>query len=259
MEPCRNRKSRRNDGESEFNADISSVNEREVIENYHQIIHGNYVGQPLMEKVPMFEKPLTPSDVGKLNRLVIPKQHAEKYFPLSGDSGDKGLLLSFEDDSGKSWRFRYSYWNSSQSYVLTRGWSRYVKEKRLDAGDVVLFQRHRADSGRLFIDWRRPSGGSDCPSPPVHGADFNGLGGGGGGRQVDRSGVSYNAHPYQPDYCLHAADSIIKNQKTSSSTSGNSKRLRLFGVNLDCRLDGSEPQSSHGSPLSSHGPPLDFF
>lgn len=106
----------------------------------------------------MFEKALTPSDVGKLNRLVIPKQHAEKYFPLDGDDSvesNKGLLLSFEDESGKCWRFRYSYWNSSQSYVLTKGWSRYVKDKRLDAGDVVLFQRHRSHPNRLFIRWRR--------------------------------------------------------------------------------------------------------
>ncbi|XP_076885810.1 B3 domain-containing protein At2g36080-like [Bidens hawaiensis] len=106
----------------------------------------------------MFEKPLTPSDVGKLNRLVIPKQHAEKHFPLPGvDSVDhqKGLLLTFEDEAGKTWRFRYSYWNSSQSYVLTKGWSRYVKDKRLDAGDVVLFERHRVDGDRLFIGWRR--------------------------------------------------------------------------------------------------------
>jgi hypothetical protein len=30
----------------------------------------------------VFDKTDTPSDVGKLNRLVIPKQHAEKHFPL---------------------------------------------------------------------------------------------------------------------------------------------------------------------------------
>uniref|UniRef100_M8BDK1 B3 domain-containing protein n=1 Tax=Aegilops tauschii TaxID=37682 RepID=M8BDK1_AEGTA len=97
------------------------------------------------EREHLFEKPLTPSDVGKLNRLVIPKQHAERYFPLNGgDSpGEKDLLLSFEDEAGKPWRFRYSYWTSSQSYVLTKGWSRYVKEKQLDAGHIVHFERVR--------------------------------------------------------------------------------------------------------------------
>lgn len=57
----------------------------------------------------LFEKAVTPSDVGKLNRLVIPKQHAEKHFALQSGSTCKGVLLHFEDVGGKVWRFRYSY------------------------------------------------------------------------------------------------------------------------------------------------------
>ncbi|KAK6134039.1 hypothetical protein DH2020_032218 [Rehmannia glutinosa] len=103
----------------------------------------------------LFEKAVTPSDVGKLNRLVIPKQHAEKHFPLqSGNNNSKGVLLNFEDSGGKVWRFRYSYWNSSQSYVLTKGWSRFVKEKNLRAGDVVSFQRSTGPDKQLYIDWK---------------------------------------------------------------------------------------------------------
>nr|XP_010924129.2 LOW QUALITY PROTEIN: AP2/ERF and B3 domain-containing transcription repressor RAV2-like [Elaeis guineensis] len=104
----------------------------------------------------LFDKAVTPSDVGKLNRLVIPKQHAEKHFPLPTGSATacKGVLLGFEDACGKMWRFRYSYWNSSQSYVLTKGWSRFVKEKRLQAGDVVTFQRSTGPEKRFFIDWK---------------------------------------------------------------------------------------------------------
>ncbi|KAL5232125.1 hypothetical protein ABZP36_030901 [Zizania latifolia] len=108
----------------------------------------------------LFDKTVTPSDVGKLNRLVIPKQHAEKHFPLKlphpatasvlGAGECKGVLLNFEDAAGKVWRFRYSYWNSSQSYVLTKGWSRFVKEKGLHAGDAVGF--YRSAGNQLFID-----------------------------------------------------------------------------------------------------------
>ena len=121
--------------------------------------HGGLTGnkdEPV-EKEHMFDKVVTPSDVGKLNRLVIPKQHAEKYFPLDSSTNEKGLLLNFEDRNGKLWRFRYSYWNSSQSYVMTKGWSRFVKEKKLDAGDIVSFQRGAGDlyRHRLYIDWRR--------------------------------------------------------------------------------------------------------
>ncbi|WOK92471.1 AP2/ERF and B3 domain-containing transcription repressor RAV2-like [Canna indica] len=122
----------------------------------------------------LFDKAVTPSDVGKLNRLVIPKQHAEKYFPLQKASSDashatKGLLLNFEDACGKVWRFRYSYWNSSQSYVLTKGWSRFVKEKGLEAGDVVTFQRSTGPEKQLFIDSnvRAGRGRAVVPAPPV--------------------------------------------------------------------------------------------
>ncbi|EPS69612.1 hypothetical protein M569_05155 [Genlisea aurea] len=140
------------------------------------------------EKHPLFEKPLTPSDVGKLNRLVIPKQHAEKWFPspvLGGYggpvAGDRGLLLAFEDEAGLTWRFRYSYWNSSQSYVLTKGWSRYVKEKKLDAGDIVCFLRHRENVGRLFIGCKRAAAAS-------------------------RSSATAAGHPYLGISSLHPSD-----------------------------------------------------
>ncbi|XP_021819180.1 B3 domain-containing protein At2g36080-like isoform X1 [Prunus avium] len=236
------------------------------------------------ENEPMFEKPLTPSDVGKLNRLVIPKQHAEKYFPLGG--GDSGLLLSFEDESGKSWRFRYSYWNSSQSYVLTKGWSRYVKEKRLDAGDVVLFERRRSHTDRLFIGWRRrsaaatPSAHDSGPGPAqVSGGagESSGSGSAGGWTRMFYSaphhnnndgGSSYPAHqyhnhsvaPYPPD-CLHAAGPGVQNMSQTTSSVGSSKILRLFGVNLECQQQAdheSEPSTPDGSSSlsmsSSQGP-----
>nr|GEY21320.1 B3 domain-containing protein At2g36080-like [Tanacetum cinerariifolium] len=220
-------------------------------------------------KEPMFEKPLTPSDVGKLNRLVIPKQHAEKYFPLAnGDSSSdsqKGLLLSFEDETGKPWRFRYSYWNSSQSYVLTKGWSRYVKEKRLDAGDVVLFERHRYDSDRLFIGWRRRPTVAPAVVPVAS-----------GGAQVSgwTTRVYYDAQynypqhhlplslhsPYQPD-CIHAGginDNVENNNQQRemvATASGNTpRRVRLFGVNLECP-DESEPSTPDSSSQGTSGQP----
>ncbi|KAM0047702.1 putative transcription factor RAV family [Helianthus debilis subsp. tardiflorus] len=102
----------------------------------------------------LFQKTVTPSDVGKLNRLVIPKQHAEKHFPVQKGSNSKGVLLHFEDKGSKVWRFRYSYWNSSQSYVLTKGWSRFVKEKNLKAGDSVSFQSSTGPDKQFYIDWK---------------------------------------------------------------------------------------------------------
>ncbi|KAL1807030.1 hypothetical protein ACET3Z_030098 [Daucus carota] len=109
----------------------------------------NDVHQVFISREHLFEKAVTPSDVGKLNRLVIPKQHAEKHFPLQ--HGNKGVLLNFEDSGGKVWRFRYSFWTSSQSNVLTKGWSRFVKEKGLNAGDIVSFYRSNGVDRQLYI------------------------------------------------------------------------------------------------------------
>nr|QNI23774.1 AP2/ERF transcription factor [Camptotheca acuminata] len=128
-----------------------------------------------VEREHMFDKVVTPSDVGKLNRLVIPKQHAEKHFPLDSSTNERGLLLNFEDRTGKPWRFRYSYWNSSQSYVMTKGWSRFVKDKKLDAGDIVSFQRGVGELGkdRLYIDWRRRPNVPDQSLPHQHHLSFH--------------------------------------------------------------------------------------
>ncbi|KAK7244863.1 hypothetical protein RIF29_39691 [Crotalaria pallida] len=242
------------------------------------------------EKEDMFEKALTPSDVGKLNRLVIPKQHAEKYFPLGGGADEaesRGLLLSFEDESGKSWRFRYSYWNSSQSYVLTKGWSRYVKDKRLDAGDVVLFQRHRLQPNRLFICWRRRQQGSGGPSTlPAHvrkvggtsssGDDGNGSknGNGGGGRGSVSVGWTrgfYSARPsyptqhhpfaYQAD-SLHAGGGSQQqgqSQRTPVGNSSSSRVLRLFGVNMECQPDNDSETLSSYNMSSTQGAATHHF
>lgn len=101
----------------------------------------------------LFQKELTPSDVGKLNRLVIPKKYAVKYFPYISElennnnnknihmeeNGVEDIELVFYDKQMRSWRFRYCYWRSSQSFVFTRGWNRFVKENNLKANDVITF------------------------------------------------------------------------------------------------------------------------
>uniref|UniRef100_A0A5B7C141 Uncharacterized protein n=3 Tax=Davidia involucrata TaxID=16924 RepID=A0A5B7C141_DAVIN len=77
---------------------------------------------------------------------------------------------------------------------------------------------------------------------------------GGGWTRVFYSAHPYPSHPhgppipYQPD-CLHAG-SVVQNQTTAS---GNSRTVRLFGVNLECQPDESEPSTPDGSSLSSHG------
>ncbi|CAG7875565.1 unnamed protein product [Brassica rapa] len=98
----------------------------------------------------LFHKELTPSDVGKLNRLVIPKKHAVKHLPFISDhqnereEGETGgaaedVEVVFHDRAMRQWKFRYCYWKSSQSFVFTRGWNGFVKEKNLKEKDVIVF------------------------------------------------------------------------------------------------------------------------
>ncbi|WZY73925.1 hypothetical protein YC2023_006165 [Brassica napus] len=179
--------------------------------------HQNYA---VVDREYLFEKSLTPSDVGKLNRLVIPKQHAEKHFPLNNAGDDvaaaetteKGMLLTFEDESGKCWKFRYSYWNSSQSYVLTKGWSRVFIGWR-KRGEVssptavsVVSQEARVNTTAYWSGLTTPY------------------------RQVHASTSSYpNIHQ---EYSHYGAVAEIPTVVT-----GSSRTVRLFGVNLECHGD----------------------
>ncbi|KAJ0246457.1 B3 DNA binding domain-containing protein [Hirschfeldia incana] len=218
-----------------------------------------------MEREHMFDKVVTPSDVGKLNRLVIPKQHAERYFPLDNSStNNKGLLLDFEDRTGNSWRFRYSYWNSSQSYVMTKGWSRFVKDKKLDAGDIVSFQRDPCNKDKLFIDWRRR------PKIPDHhhhhqfaGAMFPRF------YSFPQMPTSYESshnlyHRFQrdlgvgyyPTAVIESVPVIMQRREAQVANMASlrgEKRLRLFGVDMECGGGGGSVNSTEEESSSSGG------
>ncbi|XP_051116457.1 AP2/ERF and B3 domain-containing transcription factor At1g51120-like [Andrographis paniculata] len=149
----------------------------------------------------LFEKELTPSDVGKLNRLVIPKRYAVKHFPNVPNecSGERQSLenrsrrlnevqLEFYDRNMRLWTFRYCYWKSSQSFVFTRGWNKFVKKKGLKACDTIGFYLYSSRDSRCFgkqflvIDVarkgggdRRSGGGAGEEEGVVEGGDKNGC------------------------------------------------------------------------------------
>ncbi|XP_047335483.1 AP2/ERF and B3 domain-containing transcription factor At1g50680-like [Impatiens glandulifera] len=110
-------------------------------------VNNRYVFQML------FQKELTPSDVGKLNRLVIPKKYASRYFSnvFEEENNENNevddTILTFLDTSMRTWRFRYCYWKRSQSCVLTRGWNRFVKENKLSEKDMVMFYKCECSDG----------------------------------------------------------------------------------------------------------------
>lgn len=105
----------------------------------------------MMHKPHQFCKALTVSDVGSLNRLVIPKEHAQNHLPIHMiDSGETIFLIFFYSDN-KEWKFRFKYYTSSRSYVLTSGWRKIVKAKKLKARDTVYFTPHSTTKNTFYI------------------------------------------------------------------------------------------------------------
>jgi hypothetical protein len=172
----------------------------------------------------LFEKVVTPSDVGKLNRLVVPKHFAEKHLPLLGAAARAGTVRCFHDARGGSaaWRFRYSYWGSSQSYVMTKGWSRYVRDKRLAAGDTVSFFR---DGACLYIDCRRRRRGKRVVAAPASSS------------ATPQALVAAQAQAA----LLRGGNGNNKLQQQQSfdeeAEARRGQRLRLFGVDLELRAE----------------------
>ncbi|CAL5045229.1 unnamed protein product [Urochloa decumbens] len=171
----------------------------------------------------MFEKVVTPSDVGKLNRLVVPKHFAEKHLPLPVAAAKAGgTVLCFHDARGgaAAWRFRYSYWSSSQSYVMTKGWSRYVRDMRLAAGDTVSFCR---DGARLFIDCRRQRRANAGGGLPPQ-------------QQQQQAFFFFPQQVQAPPVVVVAAEATVA-IKEEEEARRRRRCLRLFGVNLELELE----------------------
>ncbi|KAL1195093.1 Disease resistance protein RPP2A [Cardamine amara subsp. amara] len=102
-------------------------------------------------KEDLFEMRLTTKDLDNVDSLLIPNEDAKKYFPFINFQGGTTSFIRFEDEDGKEWLFGYSYHNIGRRCEFTTGWSMYVKEKQLSAGDSVFFQRDRMDNLRFFI------------------------------------------------------------------------------------------------------------
>lgn len=104
----------------------------------------------------LFEKYLTTSDLSNLKVLntnfFAVKENVVKYFRLATVvvGGAEGILR-VEDEEGNPWQFGFSDFNR-QVYLLTKGWSNFVKEKQLGVGDIVFLQRIFTDSTSLALE-----------------------------------------------------------------------------------------------------------
>ncbi|WVZ19279.1 hypothetical protein V8G54_006601 [Vigna mungo] len=108
---------------------------------------------PNDDGVVWFPKILTPSDANNGGGFSVPRFCADSVFPkLNFDADPPVQNLSVTDVHGFTWEFRHIYRGTPRRHLLTTGWSTFVNNKKLVAGDSVLFIK---SAGRLFVGIRR--------------------------------------------------------------------------------------------------------
>ncbi|KAK8462672.1 hypothetical protein SEVIR_1G246300v4 [Setaria viridis] len=120
------------------------------------------------EKPASFAKTLTQSDANNGGGFSVPRYCAETIFPRLDYAADPPVqTVVAKDVHGAAWKFRHIYRGTPRRHLLTTGWSTFVNQKKLVAGDSIVFLR--GDGGDLHVGIRRAKRG------------FCGAGGGGGG------------------------------------------------------------------------------
>ncbi|KAK1307986.1 Auxin response factor 18 [Acorus calamus] len=121
------------------------------------------------EKPASFAKTLTQSDANNGGGFSVPRYCAETIFPRLDYSADPPVqTVLAKDVHGEVWKFRHIYRGTPRRHLLTTGWSTFVNQKKLVAGDSIVFLR--AENGDLCVGIRRAKrgvgigGGSDLPS-----------------------------------------------------------------------------------------------
>ncbi|KAJ1377196.1 PB1 domain [Sesbania bispinosa] len=119
------------------------------------------------EKPASFAKTLTQSDANNGGGFSVPRYCAETIFPRLDYSAEPPVqTVVAKDVHGELWKFRHIYRGTPRRHLLTTGWSTFVNQKKLVAGDSVVFLR--AENGELCVGIRRAKkgigGGSEASS-----------------------------------------------------------------------------------------------
>ncbi|KAE8729349.1 Auxin response factor 17 [Hibiscus syriacus] len=106
------------------------------------------------DKIFSFSKILTPSDANNGGGFSVPRFCADSIFPpLDYNAEPPVQTLSVTDVRGGTWEFRHIYRGTPRRHLLTTGWSKFVNQKKLIAGDSVVFMRDV--NSKMFIGVRR--------------------------------------------------------------------------------------------------------
>lgn len=132
-----------------------------------------------VEKSNSFAKTLTQSDANNGGGFSVPRYCAETIFPRLDYTADPPVqTVVARDVHGEIWKFRHIYRGTPRRHLLTTGWSTFVNQKKLVAGDSIVFMR--TENGDLCVGIRRAkrgslgspetpsgwtSGSGNCPSP----------------------------------------------------------------------------------------------
>ncbi|KAG4985483.1 Auxin response factor 18 [Glycine soja] len=120
---------------------------------------GDDVAEPsCCEKPASFAKTLTQSDANNGGGFSVPRYCAETIFPRLDYTAEPPVqTVVAKDVHGETWRFRHIYRGTPRRHLLTTGWSSFVNQKKLVAGDSVVFLR--AENGDLCVGIRRAKKG----------------------------------------------------------------------------------------------------
>jgi len=106
------------------------------------------------EKPVSFAKTLTQSDANNGGGFSVPRYCAETIFPRLDYSNDPPVqTVLARDVHGEVWKFRHIYRGTPRRHLLTTGWSTFVNQKKLVAGDAIVFLR--SATGELCVGVRR--------------------------------------------------------------------------------------------------------
>ena len=106
------------------------------------------------KKPASFAKTLTQSDANNGGGFSVPRYCAETIFPRLDYSADPPVqTIVAKDVHGQWWKFRHIYRGTPKRHLLTTGWSNFVNQKKLVAGDSIVFLR--AQNGDLCVGIRR--------------------------------------------------------------------------------------------------------
>jgi len=122
-------------------------------------------GDSCPDKPASFAKTLTQSDANNGGGFSVPRYCAETIFPRLDYSSDPPLqTVIAKDVHGEVWKFRHIYRGTPRRHLLTTGWSTFVNQKKLVAGDSIVFLR--AENGDLRVGIRRSKRGIGIGSRP---------------------------------------------------------------------------------------------